>query len=231
VQVRSAVVSMMKEGKHFLFCSKCGYRISLAKAADRAETEDTLEQERVAEGRTEYQTALVQIKRIVEGRPNPTCFLSYAWGNPEHERWVRNLAGDLRTAGIEPIFDKENGASSMDRFLKHLVDADFVIIIGTPLYKQKYENEDPRKAHILSSEVRLINERLIGPVDQIESTLLLLQDGDCKSAFPGVLGGFFSLDFREKRFYFARLLELVLKIHKIPHANYPEISKLLVNQR
>jgi len=34
----------------------------------------------------------------------PNCFISYAWGNPEHERWVEKLlATDLQKAGVNVL--------------------------------------------------------------------------------------------------------------------------------
>ena len=35
-----------------------------------------------------------------------TCFISYAWNNPEHEKWVWQFAEDLEKAGVRVILDK-----------------------------------------------------------------------------------------------------------------------------
>jgi hypothetical protein len=36
----------------------------------------------------------------------PNCFISYAWGNREHEGWVeKELAPDMQKAGINVILD------------------------------------------------------------------------------------------------------------------------------
>ena len=35
------------------------------------------------------------------------CFISYAWGNQEQERWVeKSLATDLQKAGIVVVLDR-----------------------------------------------------------------------------------------------------------------------------
>ena len=37
---------------------------------------------------------------------NPKLFISYSWSNPEHEKWVTNLATELVENGVDVIFDK-----------------------------------------------------------------------------------------------------------------------------
>src|SRR2546430_2699797 len=58
---------------------------------------------------TSYETALVRVKGVVRDRKDttvPTCFVSYAWGNTAHERWVSRLSDDLSNAAIEVVLDQ-----------------------------------------------------------------------------------------------------------------------------
>ena len=81
-----------------------------------------------------------------ENLKRPECFISYAWGDKDRERWVeRNLAADLQKAGINVVLDRwENSrvGASVPRFIERIEKADLVIVVGTPLYRKKYENKD-----------------------------------------------------------------------------------------
>ena len=37
---------------------------------------------------------------------NPKLFISYSWSSPEHEKWVLSLATELRSNGVDVLFDK-----------------------------------------------------------------------------------------------------------------------------
>jgi TIR domain-containing protein len=54
----------------------------------------------------------------------PDCFISYAWGIPEQERWVeKRLATDLQKAGLNVLLDRRDNAqigSSVARFVERI---------------------------------------------------------------------------------------------------------------
>ena len=68
-----------------------------------------------ARRRTVFETALARIKALLRDRlsvaKKPTCFISYAWGREEHERWVSRLAKDLMNADIEVLIDQRDNAA------------------------------------------------------------------------------------------------------------------------
>jgi WD40 repeat protein len=85
----------------FVFCDEDGEKISLPPAAGRIalSPEDRADRQALSKLRTSYETKLVSVKSFVRDRKDatlPTCFVSYAWGNTAHERWVVRLADDLR---------------------------------------------------------------------------------------------------------------------------------------
>jgi len=229
LQARSEVIGRTKRGEVFMFCSNCGHKIALPKPGPAIEIEATKEQQKVARRRTAYEAALVQIKRLV-ARPEkaPTCFLSYAWGDRQHEEWVRNLAGDLRGAGIEPVLDREReGAiSSIPRFLELSAETDFVACIGTPAYKQKYKNEDPTRASKLAAELDIINQRLTNTEEKKRTVIPLLREGEAETSLTPLLLVPAYIDFRDQAYYFAKLAELVLRIHRVP-LHQLDLNKLI----
>ena len=76
--------------------------------------------------------------------------MSYAWGEWDHENWVQNrLSRDLKEEGLEVILDQTHNwkvGKKVPAFIDVIPTVDFVIVVGTKLYKKKYENQDPLRA-------------------------------------------------------------------------------------
>jgi hypothetical protein len=74
----------------------------------------------------------------------------------DHERWVeKSLATDLQKAGLGVVLDRWENArigASVPRFVERIGKCDRVLVVGTPLYRQKYENGDPMRGYVLASE-------------------------------------------------------------------------------
>jgi hypothetical protein len=93
-----------------------------------------------------FEQAVIRVRTYVtEQRIKvPECFVSYAWSVSEHERWVeKQLATDLRKAGISVVLDRWHNAQiggSVSRFVERIEESDRIVMVGTPLYRRKYEN-------------------------------------------------------------------------------------------
>lgn len=121
------------------------------------------------------------------------CFVSYAWGNVKQERWVEHsLSTDLQKAGIIVILDRWENArigASVPRFVERVGKADQVIGVGTPLYRKKYENNEPMRSFVVAAEGDIIGNRMISTEAEKESVFPVLLEGTNKSAFPILLQG------------------------------------------
>jgi small GTP-binding protein len=179
---RAVVREQMSNGAEFTFCYRCGEKISLPKAdqpillTKRQAYE--METNRQAAGiRSRFEQALFRLKNYVADQniAVPDCFISYAWGDPEHERWVeKSLATDLQKAGITVVLDRwENTriGMSVPRFVERVGKTDKVIVVGTPLYRKKYDNNDPMRNFIVAAEGDLIGNRMIRAEIKKESVL------------------------------------------------------------
>ena len=214
-QERGEVVRRIREGRGFLFCGECGKKIALPKVgeqialsqADRAQV--TREQDRTR-ARTAFETALVRVKAAVRDRrrgpKTPSRFISYAWGVAEQERWVRGLATDLANAGIDVILDRKDNAqigASVARFVSEIERCDYVAVVGTPLYRQKYENKLALTGSVVAAKVNLINLRLTATEEQKNTVLPLLLAGPEAAA----------------------LFDLILTLYRI-HVDNPAVADL-----
>jgi len=170
---RAVIREQLADGNETIFCMRCGERLSLPRAdipiqLTRRQSADLDTQRRAADQRSRFEQALFRLKTLLASDPaaQPTCSISYAWGNPEHEQWVeRELATDLAKAGITVLLDRwENSriGASVPRFIERVASADTVIVVGTPLYRTKYNNDAPMGGFVVAAEGDLIGHRLTG---------------------------------------------------------------------
>lgn len=227
-QERAEVVKRTLQGRGFICCSECGRKIAIPKKGEPLERsrEDRvlIEHElRTAAMRTRFETALAQMLSHMNSlNPQaqaPTCFVSYAWGVPEHESWVeKHLAKDLRQAGISVHLDRWHNAaigSDVPRFISLIAESDAVVVVGTPLYIQKYENKLASTGSVVAAEVDIINQRLMATENRKKTVLPILLQGTKDTSLPPLLRGKVHASFEREEEYFANLFDLVLSLYKV----------------
>ncbi len=89
----------------------------------------------------------------------------------------------------------------MSRFVERVGTSDRVIVVGTPLYRKKYDNNEPMRSFVVAAEGDLIGTRMIRTEAQKESVLPVLREGTEESAFPHLLQGRVYADFRKSETY------------------------------
>lgn len=237
---RAVVREHMLSGEEYAFCSRCGERIWLPKADQpiyltQEQVEEVEANRREADKRTRFEQVLFLLKSYVtEHEINSLeCFISYAWGDSDHELWVeRKLATDLQKAGIIVILDRWENVrigASIPRFVERVGKSDRVIVVGTRLYQKKYENNEPLSSFVVAAEGDLIGKRMIGTETEKESVMPILLEGSDKLSFPLILQGRVYADFRKNEGYFNEMLKLLLSIYDISlsHPIAVELNELL----
>lgn len=221
-QQRAEVAKRIKKGDNSLFCTECAERILLPKLRDTTTAVVTTEidrQTKVADDRTFYETGVARLKSIVREREKaPTCFISYAWGDADHAGWVLAVATDLRNAGIDVHLDRwENDiGTSIPLFVAKIEKSDFIAVVGTPSYKQKYENKVAGDGTIVAAEMGIIDVRMIATEERKKTVLPLLRKGEEHNSLPPLLHGRVYADFRKDEAYFSKLFDLLLTLYAIP---------------
>lgn len=235
-QERSEIAKRLKAQKAFMFCGECGGKIAFLSQREEqhlsAVTRETLEREQVsALERTVYAKALVWVKSYLRGRGQgkvPLVFISYAWGVETQERWVKKLAMDMQDAGIEVILDDWDNStlgSSVSRFISRIEHCDFIVVVGVPLYLDKYENKISNLGSVVAAEVDLIAQRLLATEAEKNTVIPLLLEGEARTALPPLLRGRSYGDFRELGLYFPRLFDLILTLYRIEFRD-PAVQEL-----
>jgi hypothetical protein len=234
-QPRGEIIKRIMDGKSFLFCGECAAKITLPKAGEevalsRADRERLNRDQERTRRRTEFESALVRVKAVVrdERLSAPSCFVSYAWGDEGQERWVRGLARDLENAGVAVTLDRKDSpqlGANVARFVSLIEQSEFVAVVGTPLYRQKYENKVSGRGSVVAAEVDLINLRLLGTEEEKATVLPLLLAGDERAALPPLMRGKVYGNFLDERLYFASLFDLILTLYRI-RFEHPAVSDL-----
>lgn len=188
-------------------------------------------QRRTAEQRTRFEQAVFRVQAYVADQQitPPECFVSYAWGVPEHERWVeKRLATDLQKAGISVVLDRWEssrvGASIM-RFVERIDECDCMLVVGTRLYRQKAKNVISDKGSVVAAEYDLAGIRLLGNEEQKQAVLPVLLEGEASEALPPLLRGRVRADFRDESAYFTTAFDLILSLYQLP-PNHPAVADL-----
>lgn len=223
---RAVVREQLVDGANYAFCARCGQQVALPRAdtpieLTRRQAADLADQRRAASRRSRFEQVLFRLTTYVtqEEIRAPDCFISYAWGDDLHERWVEHkLSKDLAKAGINVVFDRWANArigASVPRFVERIAGAGRVVVVGTPQYRTRYENGEPMRPFVVAAEGDLIGTRMIGSEAGKESVLPVLLDGTPESAFPPLLHGRVYSDFRSAEHYFPTVLDLIVSLYQI----------------
>jgi small GTP-binding protein len=233
---RAVVREAMQQGDEAAFCPKCGEKLKLPKMAEpiqltREVQADVESQRLAADERTRFEQAVFRVQAYVAEQKvkPPECFISYAWGVPEHERWVeKRLATDLQKAGLDVVLDRWHNSqigASVVRFVERIEKSDRIVMIGTPHYRRKHENKDTSTGYVVAAEVELISNRLLGTDKQKESVLPVLLEGEKTTAFPPLMHSRVHADFRTEATYFTTAFDLILSLYQLP-PTHPAVADL-----
>src|SRR5271165_1432616 len=124
---------------------------------------------------------------------NPKAFMSYAWEDEPHREWVRALAGQLRTDGVETILDRWQTVpgDQLPQFMESAVrESDYVLIVCTPSYKHKSDHRQGGVGYegdVMTGEVFVSGNR--------RKFIPLLRKGAWENAAPSWLLGTYYVDF------------------------------------
>jgi hypothetical protein len=75
---------------------------------------------------------------------HPIVFISYSWDDESHRAWVKKFADELVAYGIYVFYDgyAPDGTNLVQFMIDGIKRADKVLIVGTPIYKEKLERNN-----------------------------------------------------------------------------------------
>lgn len=176
----------------------------------------------------------------------PSMFISYSWPSPNFKETldqdtknredIHNLVEDLEFAGIRTLIDKKDLARGdvIDRFID-LIDSkdnDYVCVMGTPLYQQKYESPTlylGGEANKTFVEASAIVHRAKSRLDFNQRIFTAIIDGDESTSLPAQLKDKIFCKFSEND-YFITLLSFVFTLYQFPNYLKDENIKRMIKE-
>lgn len=150
------------------------------------------------------------VKNIIKPISNDSnvkkiVFISYGWENEGHQAWVKKLASDLSEHFIVKIDVKLPFGSEINTFMEKMVaEADRVLIIVTPTYKQKADNRENGVGY----ESVLISDDIY--TDQATIKFVpIIRRGSKKESYPRYLGNRKGVVMTDDNLYEDMLAELI----------------------
>ena len=164
---------------------------------------------------------------------NPSVFISYSWGNPKHQNWVREFAARLRSDGVEAVLDQwelEPGDQLTHFMERAIADNQYVLIICTPTYKRKSEAREGGVGYednIMTAEVMTTNDH--------RKFIPILRTGSLKESVPSWLSGKIYIDLSGSPYLessYDELLDTILgRRAKAPEVKKPKARKKLPKKK
>ena len=185
----------MDEGTGITYCPRGGHQIPLPRQPEQVVLSEQEAQVLHAEAaaateRTGFAVVATQLRgylaEVAGHRRSVVIFVSYPWGDPATESWVRDrLVPDLGQAGVEVVLDRTSirTGDNIARFTERMEAADRVLVIATPAYAEKYATATATGT-VVAAEADLINSRLLGTEEQKATVLPVLLAGDPAGSLP-----------------------------------------------
>ena len=155
-------------------------------------------------------------------------FVSYSWSSPEHEKWVLDLATDLRESGIDVVLDKWELKEGHDAnaFMEKMVsDSDIkkVIIVCDRTYAEKSN----ARVGGAGTEAQIISQELYQQQDQDKFVAVIAEMDDVgKPYLPAYYASRIHIDFSDPSRYSEKFEQLLRWIANKPIHKKPELGKL-----
>ena len=107
--------------------------------------------------------------------------------------------------------------SNLDLYIERILSSDFVIPVGTPELRQKYDTQESDP--VVAAELRLINLRVRKTTEYGDTVLPVLLAGDAETSLSPQLQPLVCVDFRLNELYFRNLFDMIWRIYNLPFDN------------
>lgn len=154
-------------------------------------------------------------------------FISYSWGNKEHQDWIVNLGTRLMSDTVDVILDRWSLKDGHDihSFMEEMVNSDDifrVLIICNSKYKEKANEREGG----VGTETQIISPKLYSNQKQEKFIPLVLErDEDGNPCLPIYLSSRKYIDFSKEENFEDSYEELLRNILETPSIPKPKLGK------
>ena len=152
----------------------------------------------------------------------PSVFVSYTHENPDHKRWVAQLATDLRAYGVDATLDQWDLqlGDDLTLFMEHGIrEAARVLLVCTPAYMRKANEGEGGVGY----ERLVVTGELAQRIDT-NKFICVLRLGRKEDAIPTFARTRLYIDFTDDGAYGVSLEQLLRAIHQAPAQPKPPIG-------
>lgn len=152
----------------------------------------------------------------------PRVFISYTASTPSERQWVRKLARDLRSNGVDALLDRWECklGSDLPLFMESGIrDSARVLIICTPAYRKKASARDGG----VGFESMVLTAQLASDIAS-DKFVCLLRDGEKQDSIPTFAWGRLFADFRNDAHYEQQFEELLRDLLDTPKDSRPALG-------
>lgn len=153
-------------------------------------------------------------------------FISYSWGNKEHQNWVVNFGTRLMSDSVDVVLDRWSLKDGHDihSFMEEMVKAEDifrVLVICDKSYKEKADNREGG----VGTETQIITPEIYGDVKQEKFIPVVLErDEQDKPYLPIYLASRKYIDFSSDEFFENSYEELLRNIFETPALPKPKLA-------
>lgn len=156
----------------------------------------------------------------------PKLFISYCWSDVEHEKWVLDLATDLRESGVDVILDKWDLKEGHDAiaFMEQMVSNPEIKKVAI-ICEEKYASKADGRAGGVGTETQIISKEVYDNQAQEKFVAIVKQkDGNGKPFLPIYYKSRIFIDLSEEDKYSENFERLQRWIFDKPLYIKPEIG-------
>lgn len=169
--------------------------------------------------------SLQQTTVVANNTAKRKVFISYSWDSETHKDWVLNLAKRLREhGGVDVILDRFylRPGVSVPYFVETSIrDADKVLIIFTPNYKQKADGRTSGVGY----EYSIVNVQLYQNQTSNGKIIPILRAGSIEESIPTFMQQFIHLDVSQDENFENSYNDLLREIYDQPIVDIPSIGE------
>ena len=152
----------------------------------------------------------------------PVVFVSYSHESDEHKTWVRQLATDLRTGGVDATLDQWDlspGQDAVAFMQRGISNSDRVLMVCSESYVRKSEAGSGGVGY----ERLIVTSELVANIDT-KKFLPIVRNNAGPKMLPAFLGPRLYLDFTQDAEYPSKLEDLLRELHGSPALTKPPLG-------
>lgn len=158
---------------------------------------------------------------------SPKAFISYSWSSPEHQKWVLDLATQLRENGVDVTVDKWDLKEGHDaiKFMEKMVTDPEIKKVIVVLDRTYAEKADGREGGV-GTETQIISPKIYAKADQNKFVGVASETGeDGKPFLPTFYKSRIYIDLSQSDIYAANFEQLLRWIYDKPAHPKPPLGK------